>query len=174
MNFWICIIELVKKGFLSLFETTNGSKHITIINFITFVCIPIGYSFFCYDNSIDLSDRVNDILTTISIFLAITLGVIFIVPDKLTNKIQKIKSKNESDIVYIKRYKKFCKLFIQRLTFLLLLSVFIIICSICLSGLPVNIEKYVSSIIMGLFILSILSILKLIVDIYIFLMEEMK
>lgn len=57
---------------------------------------------------------------------------------------------------------------------LLLISVFIIIISICVPGLPTYIQKYISSSIMGLFILSILSILKLIVDIYIFLIENIK
>lgn len=174
MNIWRYIIKLLIHGFLSLLELNNGSKFVIIGNIITFICVPILYSIYCYNNSVNVAERINDILTTISIFLAIALGVIFIVPDKLTNRIKQITTENESDVLYIKKFKDFCKLFIKRLTFLLLISVFIIIISICVPGLPTYIQKYISSSIMGLFILSILSILKLIVDIYKFLIENIK
>jgi|GEM_PF-1941328 len=107
MNIWGYIIKLLIHGFLSLLELNNGSKFVIIGNIITFICVPILYSIYCYNNSVNVAERINDILTTISIFLAIALGVIFIVPDKLTNRIKQITTENESDVLYIKKIQGF-------------------------------------------------------------------
>lgn len=172
MTFWRHIWYLLRVGFLSLFESNNGVVKTGISYWLTFIGIPIAIGIGCFLCSVSAKTIANDILTTLSIFLAIALGVIFIVPDKLAKKVESNFSENESRINYLARYKNFCKLFIRRLTFVLVLSVFLIIISILLQMFPKDIEILASAIVFMMFTLAILSILKLVIDIYGFLMEE--
>lgn len=172
MIFWKHIYQLLSIGFLSLFESNNGIVRHNWGNILTFIGIPIAIGVGCLLCSISAKAISNDILTTLSIFLAIALGVIFIVPDKLAKKVESNISDNESRVNYLNRYKNFCRLFVRRLTFVLVLSVFLIITSVLLQMFPASVEIYVSAIIFMMFSLAILAILKLVIDIYGFLMEE--
>lgn len=174
MTLWYHTLELVRIGFISLFKSPDGNRNVSIANVITFVVLPLFtiVGCICYDIIIKES-LVSDILTVLSIFLAITLGVIFIVPDKLSKRLEEDTSSNESDVNSRIRYKNFCKLFIQRLSFVLVLCVLLIILSIVMEILPCFASNIISSLIIGLFALSILSILKLIIDIYVFLMSDL-
>lgn len=172
MTFWKHIWHLLRIGFLSLFESNNGIVRNNFGSWFTFVGLPIIIGLGCLYCSISAKAISNDILTTLSIFLAIALGVIFIVPDKLAKKIESNVSENESRINYMSKYKNFCKLFVQRLTFVLVLSVFLIIISVLLQMFPSSVEIYISAVVFMMFTLAILSILKLVIDIYGFLMEE--
>lgn len=172
MQLWKHIWQLLKIGFLSLFESNNGINNHKFGNFITYIGIPFLIVICSYSFSVKADGISDDILTTLSIFLAIALGVIFIVPDKLTKKIETQTSTNESRLKFLDRYKKFCILFIRRLSFVLVLSVIIIIASVVLKMVEGIIAKLLSAFILGLFTLAILSILKLIVDIYGFLVDE--
>lgn len=173
MNLWHHTWELIKIGYNSLFKSPNGYGNNKIPGLITYLGIPlliiIGSIYF---NVTIHESLVSDILTVLSIFLAITLGVIFIVPDKLSKRLESDSSTNESDVNSRVRYKNFCRLFIQRLSFILILSVVLIILTIIMQILPNSCEVILSSLIFGLFALSILGILKLIIDIYIFLIDD--
>lgn len=174
MTLWLHTWELLRVGFNSLFKSPDGDSHVSIANIITFVAVPLLVIVGCiyYDVAIK-EDLVSDILTILSIFLAITLGVIFIVPDKLSKRLEGDTSTNESDVNSRTRYKNFCKLFIQRLSFVLVLCVLLIILTILMEILPNIASTIFSSLIFCLFALSILSILKLIIDIYVFLMSDL-
>lgn len=172
MTFWKHIWHLLRIGFLSLFESNNGIVKNNVGSWLTFVGVPLAIGCGCLFWSISAKAISNDILTTLSIFLAIALGVIFIVPDKLVKKVEGNLSDNESKINYLGRYKNFCKLFIRRLTFVLVLSVFLIIISVLLQMIPPVVDIYISAVVFMMFTLAILSILKLVIDIYGFLMEE--
>lgn len=174
MTIWRHTWELLHVGFNSLFKSPDGYRNASTANVITFVILPllvIGGSIY-YKVTIKES-LVSDILTVLSIFLAITLGVIFIVPDKLSKRLEDVTSTNESDVNSRIRYRNFCKLFIQRLSFVLVLCVLLIILTILMEILPNIASNILSSLIFGLFALSILSILKLIIDIYVFLMSDL-
>lgn len=174
MILWHHTWELLRVGFNSLFKSPDGYRNVSFANVITFVILPLLVMAGCiYYNVIIKETLVSDILTVLSIFLAITLGVIFIVPDKLSKRLEDDTSTNESDVNSRIRYKNFCKLFIQRLSFVLVLCVLLIILTIFLEILPKIVSNILSSIIFGLFALSILSILKLIIDIYVFLMSDL-
>lgn len=174
MTIWRHTWELLHVGFNSLFKSPDGYRNASTTNVITFVILPllvIGGGIY-YKVTIKES-LVSDILTVLSIFLAITLGVIFIVPDKLSKRLEDDTSTNESDVNSRIRYRNFCKLFIQRLSFVLVLCVLLIILTILMEILPSIASNILSSLIFGLFALSILSILKLIIDIYVFLMSDL-
>lgn len=174
MTLWHHTLELVRIGFISLFKSPDGYRNAGFANVITFVALPILVIAACiYYGVIIKESLVSDILTVLSIFLAITLGVIFIVPDKLSKRLEEDNSANESDANSRIRYKNFCKLFIQRLSFVLVLCVLLIIIAIVMEILPGVASNIFSSLIIGLFALSILSILKLIIDIYVFLMSDL-
>ena len=174
MSLWGHTWELIKYGYGSFFKDHDNFNGWTVSNVLTFVGIPIGVvicgCIFKYSISTDL---ISDILTILSIFLAITLGVIFIVPDKLSKRLEIDDSENETNKNDRKRYKNFCKLFIQRLSFVLILCVVVIILTILMKWLPKTFDILLSSFIIGFFILSILCILKLIVDIYQFLTKDL-
>ena len=174
MTLWHHTLELLRLGFKSLFKSPDGDSNVSTANIITFVVIPLFVIGGCiYYGVIIKESLVSDILTVLSIFLAITLGVIFIVPDKLSKRLEDDTSTNESDVNSRIRYKNFCKLFIQRLSFVLVLCVLLIILTILMEILPSIASNIFSSLIFGLFALSILSILKLIIDIYVFLMYDL-
>lgn len=174
MTLWYHTLELVRIGFISLFKSPDGNRNVSIANVITFVALPLLAIVGCMCYGIIIKESlVSDILTVLSIFLAITLGVIFIVPDKLSKRLEEDTSSNESDVNSRIRYKNFCKLFIQRLSFVLVLCVLLIILTIVMEILPCFASNIISSLIIGLFSLSILSILKLIIDIYVFLMSDL-
>lgn len=174
MKLWYHTLELVRIGFISLFKSPDGNRNVSIANVITFVALPLLAIVGCMCYGIIIKESlVSDILTVLSIFLAITLGVIFIVPDKLSKRLEEDTSSNESDVNSRIRYKNFCKLFIQRLSFVLVLCVLLIILAIVMEILQGVASGIFSSLIIGLFTLSILSILKLIIDIYVFLMSDL-
>lgn len=167
MTLWHHTWELLRVGFSSLFKSPNGHCNVSIASVITFAAIPLLVIAGCiYHDVIIKESLVSDILAVLSIFLAITLGVIFIVPDKLSKRLEDDTSTNESDVNSRMRYKNFCKLFIQRLSFVLVLCVLLIILTILMEILPSIASNIFSSLIFGLFALSILSILKLIIDIF--------
>lgn len=174
MTLWHHTWELLRIGFNSLFKSPDGYRNVSIANVTTFAVLPILVIVGCIYYKVIIQDSlVSDILTVLSIFLAITLGVIFIVPDKLSKRLGDDISTNESDVNSRIRYKNFCKLFIQRLSFVLVLCVLLIILTIMMEILPSSASNIFSSLIFGLFALSIISILKLIIDIYVFLMADL-
>lgn len=184
MNLWANVGHLLATGYKSLFRNHLNHENGKVSNVCTFLGIPILATIITFYFNISAQSFSNDILTTLSIFLAITLGVIFLIPEKLSQKVEKLTIDDEARRNYIKRYKLFCSLFIKRLTFVLVLSVLLIIVSITLNAATPNepiSHSYInwglrctSSLIFGTFVLAILAILKLIVDIYIFLMDELK
>lgn len=170
---WHSTVELIYTGFKSLFLNPNGFGSSIISGITTYVIIPCIVVCISFLYKIQIQESlVSDILTILSIFLAITLGVIFIVPDKLTKRFVQENSQNESDKNAKIRYRNFCKLFIQRLSFILVLSVILIVATIIMKVSSDKLLLIFSSLVMGMFTMSILCILKLIVDIYIFLMDD--
>lgn len=170
---WRLTIELIWIGFKSLFATPNRQRINIVTGIITYIIIPVTIIISSWASCVTINQNlISDILTIISIFLAITLGVSFIVPEKLSKRIEGDISQNESDVNARIRYKNFCTIFIKRLTFVLVLSVLLIILTIIMQIFPTWLTIPLSSIILGLFTLSILSILKLIIDIYIFLIND--
>ena len=174
MILWRHTWELIHDGFNSLFKSPDGYRTVSISNVFTFCVIPLIVIIGCVWFNVTIKESlVSDILTVLSIFLAITLGVIFIVPDKLSKRLENDSSTNETDVNSRVRYKNFCKLFIQRLSFVLVLCVVLIILTIFMEIMHGIASIFFSSLIFGFFALSILSILKLIIDIYVFLMEDL-
>lgn len=174
MSLWKNSGELIKKGYKSLYKGNDGGVEITLSSIISYIILPIAVITLSWIYRIEIGENlVSDILTILSIFLAITLGVIFIVPEKLSKRLENDNSSNESDVNARIRYKNFCKLFIQRLSFVLVLSVIIIIFSIITDFIKGYSIIVLSALILGLFTLSILSILKLIIDIYLFLISDL-
>lgn len=166
-------LYLLKVGLKSLFKNSAGNYDKKLSNLIVFILIPILIGILSFHKAFLVDNNlISDILTVISIFLAITLGVIFIVPEKLAQRLEFDKSPNESNKNNRKRYKKFCKLFIQRLTFVLILCVIMIMSTFLMKIFPINLSNVISSFVLTLFSLSVLSILKLVIDIYIFLMAD--
>jgi len=183
MNLWANVWQLLKTGYSSLFHNHLNYRSGKASNAFTFIVVPIFAAFITFYFRISAQSLSNDILTTLSIFLAITLGVIFLIPDKLAQKVEKLTQNDEARTNYIKRYKLFCSIFIKRLSFVLVLSVLLIIASVALNAIsttylctdaPNMTVRIISASIFGSFVLAILSILKLIIDIYIFLMDELK
>ncbi len=173
MNIWRDTLELIWTGFKSLFREPNGIGNCTISGVLTYVGVPLIVSICSILFNVLIKESlISDILTVLSIFLAITLGVIFIVPDKLSKRLDSDTSENQSDINSRIRYKNFCRLFIQRLSFILVMSVVLIILTIIMQIISDFCMVILSGIILGLFALSILSILKLVIDIYVFLMAD--
>lgn len=137
MTLWLHTWELLRVGFNSLFKSPDGDCNFNIANIITFAAVPLLVIAGCIYYDVTIKETlVSDILTILSIFLAITLGVIFIVPDKLSKRLEDDTSTNESDVNSRIRYKNFCKLFIQRLSFVLVLCVLLIILTILMEILP--------------------------------------
>lgn len=76
---WRLTIELIWIGFKSLFATPNRQRINIVTGIITYIIIPVTIIISSWASCVTINQNlISDILTIISIFLAITLGVIFI------------------------------------------------------------------------------------------------
>ena len=112
---------------MSLFYDIDGNKRPKTKIIIFFVIIPIIFSLI----SLKL-DKANEIIDTLlaclSIFTALIFTVLFVVPDKLSSRINMLKEKDDDATHgYLIRFYNFTKSFVQQMSFVIVLSLTLII-----------------------------------------------
>lgn len=163
------IIRILKDGIMSLFYDIDGNKKSkTKISFF-FVIIPIVFSFM----SLKL-DKANEIIDTLlaclSIFTALIFTVLFIVPEKLSNRVNILKEKDDDATRgYLIRFYNFTKSFVQQMSFVIVQNLTLIILLVTQKLYPCNVLIFINS---GLFIVLIFYVLTILSNMYILLMDD--
>lgn len=163
------IKRIIKDGIMSLFYDIDGNKKHKAKIIIFFVVIPIIFSLI----SLKL-DRVNDIIDTLlaslSIFTALIFTALFIVPDKLSSRINMLKEKDDDATHgYLIRFYNFTKSFVQQMSFVIVQSLTLIIMLVMQKVYPCNVLTFISS---YLFIVLVLYVLSILSNMYILLMDD--
>ena len=176
------LLIILKTGITSLFYDIDGNKR-TNMQFIIFLLfIPLAVFVFIIWKQIKLSESIDTLLTVLTIFTALIFGVLFTVPDKLSQRIEKYKNRKDEAIKnYLTRFYNFTKSFIEQITFIILISiVLIVLLIICKITHNISMEYIgciqiiITALSFLLFYYLLLYILVLLANIYILLMEDIK
>lgn len=163
------IIRILKDGIMSLFYDIDGNKRPKTKIIIFFVIIPIIFSLI----SLKL-DKANEIIDTLlaclSIFTALIFTVLFVVPDKLSSRISMLKEKDDDATHgYLIRFYNFIKNFVQQMSFVIVLSLTLIILLVTQKLYSCSVLTFINS---NLFIVLILYVLTILSNMYILLMDD--
>lgn len=164
----------MENGYLSLKTDIDGNKLPSIQIKILFIIVPyciIGVSYWL---EINLSNSIDTILTTLSIFTALIFGILFIVPEIFSKRIDALSQKKDDiNKNYLIRFHNFTKKFVQQTSFIIVLSilniVLLLIQKIISNELGILI---LSAINCSLFYILLMFILIILVNIYILLMDD--
>lgn len=168
------LCNILENGYLSLKTDIDGNKLPSIQIKILFIIVPyciIGVSYWL---EINLSNSIDTILTTLSIFTALIFGILFIVPEIFSKRIDTLSQKKDDiNKNYLIRFYNFTKKFVQQTSFIIVLSilniVLLLIQKIISNELGILI---LSAINCSLFYILLMFILIILVNIYILLMDD--
>lgn len=168
------LCNILENGYLSLKTDIDGNKLPSIQIKILFIIVPyciIGVSYWL---EINLSNSIDTILTTLSIFTALIFGILFIVPEIFSKRIDALSQKKDDiNKNYLIRFHNFTKKFVQQTSFIIVLSilniVLLLIQKIISNELGILI---LSAINCSLFYILLMFILIILVNIYILLMDD--
>lgn len=168
------LCNILENGYLSLKTDIDGNKLPSIQIKILFIIVPyciIGVSYWL---EINLSNSIDTILTTLSIFTALIFGILFIVPEIFSKRIDTLSQKKDDiNKNYLIRFHNFTKKFVQQTSFIIVLSilniVLLLIQKIISNELGILI---LSAINCSLFYILLMFILIILVNIYILLMDD--
>lgn len=123
------IYRIIKDGIKSLLYDIDGNKKPSKLQlYFGFVFIPILICVFTYWKEISLDDIIDTLLTVLSIFTALIFGVLFTVPDKLSQRIERFKNKTDNSTKnYLIRFSNFTRYFVQQITFIIVISLALIV-----------------------------------------------
>lgn len=127
------IIRIIKDGINSLFDNIEGNKNSK--NKIRFIFIGIPLVIAVYFRNENMSNIIDDLLSCLSIFTALIFSVLFIVPDKLSGRINDLQEKEKKEKEeeknsthnYLIRYLNFSSIFIKQLSFTIVLCIVLIV-----------------------------------------------
>lgn len=176
------IFRIFKNGVEALLYNVDGIKRSKTQSILFLVLIPLLMIILSILFQIKISNMVDILISSLSIFTALIFGILFIASEKLNQRIEDLKididssnKLNDEDKNYLIRYINFTRLFVKQVSFLILLSIVLIVLlvlhklemlylfEILLSGLSVAIAYY-----FALYFFSTLS------NLYTLLMDDIK
>lgn len=172
------IFSIIRKGFMSIYTDINGKEHnpIYVVLYTLFLMSIITY--IGYHRIVLSNDTISLLISTFSIFTALIFGVIFIAPDKFSQRVESYKGllKFEDINNYLIRYEHFSRRFVNLLSLVTILSIIILI-TLTVTHLLNDyaiISIVLSCIAIFLIINFICLLLMLICDIYTMLMDDIE
>lgn len=168
------IYRIIKDGTKSLLYDIDGNRRSKFQVYLEFTFVPIVICVITIWKEISLGNIIDTLLTVLSIFTALIFGVLFTVPDKLSQRMERFKGKiDNSTKNYLIRFSNFTRSFVQQITFIIVISIVLIIFLVFLKIITDNIIKLVLTIMsLVLFYDLILYILVTLSNIYILLMDD--
>jgi hypothetical protein len=168
----------VKDGIKSLFYNIDGNRKKVFPIVFYFFLIPLLLGCLSYYKRWILPiESIDFIISTLGIFTALIFGVIFIAPDKFSQRIEIYKDKkDDATNNYLIRYENFAKIFVEQIALLILYSIVIIILLFALLLFDKN-EILMFVLNAGIFFLSLQFIMLLFVllsNIYILLKDDIR
>lgn len=184
-------LKAILRDCLSIFtkNSISGRHSFTFIDSVFYVMLPglIFIGTFWVNKPIgeNISKAIINVLT---IFVVLSFQVVFIATDKFSSKVQDIIEKKakedgqeiklyEDEKNYLKRVGNYSRQFVRQLVLVIIVSLFIIICSlflVCFECACHILRMAVSSLMLLSFYMWILLLLKMIVSIYNLQMDDIK
>jgi hypothetical protein len=168
------IYRIIKDGIKSLLYDIDGNKRSKFQVYLGFIFVPIVICIITLWKEISLGDIIDTLLTVLSIFTALIFGVLFTVPDKLSQRIERFKNKTDNSTKnYLIRFSNFTRSFVQQITFIIVISIALIILLVFLKVVTDNIIKLtLTTISLILFYDLVMYILVTLSNIYTLLMDD--
>jgi len=168
------IYRIIKDGIKSLLYDIDGNKRSKFQVYLGFIFVPIVICIITIWKEISLGDIIDTLLTVLSIFTALIFGVLFTVPDKLSQRIERFKNKTDNSTKnYLIRFSNFTRSFVQQITFIIVISIALIILLVFLKVVTDNIIKLtLTTISLILFYDLVMYILVTLSNIYTLLMDD--
>lgn len=168
------IFIIIKDGIKSLLYDIDGNKNSKLQIYLGFIIVPIAICIISIWKEINLGYIIDTLLTVLSIFTALIFGVLFTVPDKLSQRIDKFKNKaDNSTRNYLIRFTNFTRSFVQQIAFIIVVSIALIILLV-LTKIATNniINIALTTIDLVLFYYLLIYILATLSNIYTLLMDD--
>lgn len=168
------IYRIIKDGIKSLLYDIDGNKRSKFQVYLGFIFVPILICVLTFWQEINLGDIIDRLLTVLSIFTALIFGVLFTVPDKLSQRIERFKDKTDNSTKnYLIRFSNFTRSFVQQITFIIIIS-FVLIILLVFQKISTNstIMLLMTAINLALFYDLIMYILLALANIYTLLMDD--
>lgn len=172
--------QILGKGFKSALVNEDGQRRSVVLFSLFYIIIPLailGYGICIRLDSYD--NLINPILGIVTVFVAFVFQIVFNSNDKFASKYEIYQAKKEKDTLtehyknYITRLKNLTKQFIQVLSFLILLSLLIMVVGLTYKLLPKGtLTIIVSSLVVMLFYLWLVYLVNAVVDMYQLLMDD--
>lgn len=168
------IYRIIKDGTKSLLYDIDGNKRSKFQVYLGFTFVPIVICVITIWKEISLGNAIDTLLTVLSIFTALIFGVLFTVPDKLSQRIEKFKNKiDNSTKNYLIRFSNFTRSFVQQITFIIVICIILIILLVFMKIITNSIIKLVlTTISLVLFYDLTMYILMTLSNIYTLLMDD--
>lgn len=172
--------HILAKGFKSAIVNENGRRRSFALFFIFYVFIPLGILVSGIYIKLDNYDNIIDpILGIVTVFVAFVFQIVFNSNDKFVSKYESYQVRRENNtltehyINYMRRLKNLTKQFIQILSFLILLSLLIMVISLLYKLLPKGTPTVIaSSVVVTCFYYWAIYLVNAVVDMYQLLMDD--
>lgn len=180
-------IRLIIQESLSIFckNAMTGRLSFSILDAVGYLLAPLLIIILIFYADFSISDSLSEsIIGILSLFVVLAFQVVYIATDKFASrickKVQERKSENsvrlyDDERNYLKRLGNYTRQFVRQLVLLLLLSLFIILCSTI--GLCVDfhiVQVTLSALILSSFYIWLLLLMKMIVSIYKLQMDDIE
>jgi|GEM_PF-1146647 len=168
------IYRIIKDGIKSLLYDIDGNKKSKFQVYLGFIFVPMVICIITIWKEINLGDIIDTLLTVLSIFTALIFGVLFTVPDKLSQRIERFKNKTDNSTKnYLIRFSNFTRSFVQQIAFIIVISIVLIILLVFLKVVTDNtIKLALTTISSVLFYDLVMYILVTLSNIYTLLMDD--
>lgn len=168
------IYRIIKDGIKSQLYDIDGNRRSKFQVYLGFIFVPIVICIITVWKEINLEDIIDTLLTVLSIFTALIFGVLFTVPDKLSQRIERFKNKTDNSTKnYLIRFSNFTRSFVQQITFIIVISIALIILLVFQKVVTDNIIKLtLTTISLVLFYDLVMYILVTLSNIYTLLMDD--
>ena len=162
------IIRIINNGVTSFFYNIDGEKNSIFKICISFIIIPLIVAI--YFKNRDMKNIIDILINCLSIFTALIFSALFIVPDKLSQRIKYLQEKrDDSKNNYLIRFLNFSKIFVKQVSFIIVLCMVLIVLLILQKIQTCSILVFANSFLFTVLIMYLLLILS---NIYILLMDD--
>lgn len=161
------IIRIINNGITSLFYNIDGEKNSIFKICISFI-IPLIVAI--YFKNRDISGVIDILINCISILTVLVFSALFIVPDKLSQRIKCLQEKrDDSKNNYLIRFLNFSKIFVKQVSFIIVLCMVLIVLLILQKIQTCSILVFANSFLFTVLIMYLLLILS---NMYVLLMDD--
>lgn len=169
------IFEIIKEGIYSFLYDIDGKRKPISPFIFKMGVFPLVLGLVCYYFNIVIAENLlNLLISTLGIFTALIFSLLFIGPEKFSNRVELYKGTKSIDIEnYLVRFGNFAKFFTSRVALIILISIIMILSLIIIQQVTsLFIAKLLSAIFIPLAYYFLLLLLTLLFDIYLIMKDD--